>query len=72
MQLFGRDLPPLDAGLDQSICSQLRKDPIGSSKLNYNLTATLEQGESLTLSVAGAAHELRAGAPVAAAWTPAA
>jgi len=34
---------PLDAGLDQSICSQLRKDPIGSSKLNYNLTATLEQ-----------------------------
>ena len=34
---------PLDAGLDQSICTQLRKDPIGSSKLNYNLTATLEQ-----------------------------
>lgn len=34
---------PLDAGLDQSICTQLRKDPIGSSKLNYNLTASLEQ-----------------------------
>lgn len=34
---------PLDAGLDESICTQLRKDPIGSSKLNYNLTASLEQ-----------------------------
>lgn len=34
---------PLDGGLDQSICSQLRKDPIGSSELNYDLTLSLEQ-----------------------------
>ncbi|MEP7325437.1 MAG: BamA/TamA family outer membrane protein [Gemmatimonadota bacterium] len=34
---------PLDGGLDQSLCSQLRKDPIGSSKLNYDLTLSLEQ-----------------------------
>lgn len=34
---------PLNAGLDQSVCSQLRQDSIGSDKLNYELTATLEQ-----------------------------
>jgi outer membrane protein assembly complex protein YaeT len=34
---------PLNAGLDGSLCTQLRKDPIGSDKLNYNLTVSLEQ-----------------------------
>jgi outer membrane protein insertion porin family len=34
---------PLDANLEDSICGELSQDSIGSDKLNYNLTASLEQ-----------------------------
>ncbi len=34
---------PLDAGFQNSVCGLLAEDSIGSDKLNYNLTASLEQ-----------------------------
>lgn len=34
---------PLDASLQDNICGLLSEDSIGSDKLNYNLTASLEQ-----------------------------
>lgn len=34
---------PFDASLQNSICGQLADDSVGSDKLNYNLTASLEQ-----------------------------
>jgi outer membrane protein assembly factor BamA len=34
---------PFDASLQNSICGQLADDSVGSAKLNYNLTASVEQ-----------------------------
>jgi outer membrane protein insertion porin family len=34
---------PFDASLQNSICGQLAEDSVGSDKLNYNLTAAIEQ-----------------------------
>ena len=39
---------PVDLGLENSICSALKEDPIGSDKLNYNLTATVRRPAFLT------------------------
>ncbi len=39
---------PVDLGFENSICPALKDDPIGSDKLNYNLTATVRRPAFLT------------------------
>jgi outer membrane protein assembly complex protein YaeT len=42
---------PFDFGLDNSLCKSLRNDTIGSSKVNYNVTASLRQPRFFTPTI---------------------
>jgi outer membrane protein assembly factor BamA len=44
---------PLDFGLDRSLCKSLKEDTIGSSRANYNVTASVRQHRFFTSAVAG-------------------
>jgi outer membrane protein assembly factor BamA len=44
---------PLDFGLDESLCKALKEDTIGSSLLNYNVTAMVRQPRFFTPRVTG-------------------
>lgn len=44
---------PFDFGLDNSLCRSLRSDTIGSSKVNYNVTAALRQPRFFTPTITG-------------------
>lgn len=44
---------PFDFGLDNSLCKSLRSDTIGSSKANYNVTASVRQPRFFTPTITG-------------------